>query len=36
MIPIIRVTTAAEIPNGMGSENATRKSCTVAMLADAP
>ena len=28
MIPIIRITTAAEIPNGTGSVNATRNSCT--------
>ena len=34
MIPIIRITIAAEIPNGIGCWKATRKSCTPRMLAD--
>ena len=36
MIPIIRMTTAVEIPNGTGSVNGTRKSCIGAMLPDGP
>ena len=36
MIPIIRTTTAVEIPNGMGCWKATRNSCIGRMLADRP